>query len=173
MRRNNHKSEMLPMSDTRLEEAKRWLRVEFKNGRHAICPCCEQIVALRTRRLGKRQAKALALLYRWDRRQPNQVLHVERYCKKERIDLGHDWQQLSKWNFIECPDKGSGRWRITDTGVAFVEGNFAVKDRFYQFNSKTFWPEDGWPGPYKMITFEEALEERFNLLEILNPIKRE
>ena len=132
------------------------------------CPCCGQTVKLYRRALQSSMVMALIALHRagpdWQ--------HLPSLLSEKIVGpttRGGDWSKLVFWGFIEPrPEKredGSARagwWRITDAGLAFVNGALSAPAAVYLYN-QTFYGFD----TRKQVTVEEALGKGFNYQELM------
>ena len=132
-----------------LEVAKQWLRDRYEAGAH--CPLCHQFAKLYKRKLNAAMAYVLVLIYRWHKTKPEghlEWLHVPSHIAKEGAGNARraaavrgDWAKLKHWGLIqEQPGRRSdeskrmGYYRITDRGIAFVNGQITVQSHIWIYN---------------------------------------
>ena len=126
-----------------LERAKRELRQNWLEG--CICQCCGQDVKRYERQIYKTVAKQLIALYRLNQANPG-FYHVRAIAASlpdggPKV-IGGDFAKTRYWGLIEQgdnsdPDKrSSGTWRITETGIDFVEKRVTIPKFAYTYNKK-------------------------------------
>lgn len=132
------------------------------------CPCCGQYARLYRRPFNSSMAVALITLHRHGR----EWVHLPSLLSEKLVGpvtRGGDWSKLAFWGFAEPKPEvrydGSTRngfWRITDAGLAFVNGATRVPSAVYLYN-QTFYGFD----PRKTVNVEEALGKAFNYQELM------
>ena len=109
------------------------LKAEWEKG--SKCPCCEQTVMLRKRRVNSGTAEVLVEIARLTiklRTKPDHFpfINVEREIiyGNEKLQGARDWQTLKFWGLVEPLDGGTpdssrvpGEWRLTPKGLWVVE----------------------------------------------------
>lgn len=134
----------------------------------STCPCCKQMVKMYRRALQASMIQALIVVHRAGR----DWQHVPTLLSEKIVGpttRGGDWSKLVFWGFIEPrPEKredGSDRagfWRITDAGIAFVNGASRVPSAVYLYN-QTFYGFD----QRKTVSVEEALGKGFSYAALM------
>jgi hypothetical protein len=152
----------LPEFET-MQEAKDYLRTNLQKG--ANCPCCGQYVKLYKRKLNSGMAYALVKIYRF---QYDNWFHINDLLEKKIALAQLEMPRLQYWRLVERKDneddptkKHSGVWRLTDRGIAFVEGMIYVKKHVYVFNSKCYGFSE------EETTIQEALGDKFDYEELM------
>lgn len=149
---------MLSDSSTSLQDAREWLALNLREG--AICPCCQTVAKVYRRRVHKTIARALIQMYR------HGAAHEFVHTPSLPGDT-HEVSQASWWNLIQeekisRADGGrAGWWKLTPTGVAFVENKIAVPEYALIYDSRLVKLE----GDSKSI--EDALGKNFNYFELM------
>ena len=123
------------------------LRHDVLSKKHTgtTCPCCGRYVKLYKRKLTSSMVKALILIYKYFKLNPESWLHVENYLKDQKISAAvrGDFPKLRYWGLLEKQidkrDDGSGRvgyYKITQKGIDFVKGKVEVPRFAYIYNQK-------------------------------------
>lgn len=144
-----------------LESAKEWLREHWEDG--ADCPCCGRFVKLYKRKLNSNQAAALCVMYSWHRRNGWDAEFDTRHLLRAGHRLDADFAKLRFWGLIERTER-SRRYRITDKGRAFVEGNLSVTRHVYLYDDKPVGRAN--PDPAR-TTIRDALGDHFDYDELM------
>jgi hypothetical protein len=149
-----------------LTTVKTWLRQnsDIKGG--CICPACSRRVKAYKRGIHATMAKALIEMYRIALREnPTDVTSVWVRYNRMWGNTGDFARLRWPWQFIEPkpntdPDKkGSGYWRLTEAGVAFVLGRLQVpKSAIFYYQNKFL----RWDDPEAKINIEGALGKKFS-----------
>lgn len=112
-----------------LSEIRRQYFEKAEKAKGVICPCCERFGKVYARKFNSGMAMQLINLYR--HRQEGFV-HLPstgtRYILKDN-QVGKLWfwdMAIAEPNEDDPSKNKSGRWRITDDGIAFVEGRSTV-----------------------------------------------
>lgn len=157
-----------------IAEAKEFLRNNWKKG--VPCPCCTQFVKLYKRKLNSGMAWTLVKIYIETKStisdtHPLSAQHlswipVKEFLRVNKYHNGHDWTLLQHWGLLEerKTDEGlpsSGRWRITESGKAFVDMKLMVPKHISFFNSKE------WERSDELINIKQALGDKFNYDELM------
>lgn len=151
--------------DIKLGFVRKYLAEKWEEG--VECPCCHQWVRLYKRKLTSSMVKALKLMYD----APRGWMHVERYLKEQPIgpSVRGDFPKLRYWGLIEpkpadnpkFPDAVEpGYYRITDKGIAFVNGAVRVFERVKIYNDKFY----GFEG--KEIDYNTAKGNQFDIKDV-------
>lgn len=112
-----------------LYQAKAWLRERVEDGER--CPCCGQLAKVYRRKIHSTIARALVDLYRLG--QPNPDDELDRWIHVPTvISPACEIGKARYWGLVEerprrrSDGSHAGWWRLTDTGIAFVEGRHRV-----------------------------------------------
>lgn len=127
------------------------------------CVTCGQRVKIYKRTLYDRMARGLAWLYKAHRLMPGKdCFHHQEDLKIDQRTAG-DFAKLKHWGFMEEAKKGmdedkrtSGRWRITEKGIQFIQGEITVPKYVKLYNKAIY----GFEGPE--ITVFDVLGEKFS-----------
>lgn len=169
------------MSERTLKEAKQFLRENFEKG--VACPCCDQFVKQYKRKLNSGMALFLIGLYKLYKRDDkvlsktiNSELHstLQFYSNKEVFEVmslsvtSLDYSVLRHFGLTEArvtegTKRDSGHWRITGSGICFVEiyRNVSCHKYVYLYNNKRQGVSD------EKITIQEALGSKFDYKELM------
>lgn len=132
-----------------------------------ICSCCGQFVKVYHRRLNSSMAMVLILIYRSGKLD---YFHVENWLKSiGKSNLRADFHKLRYWGLlkkkIEDRKDGSDRngfYRITPSGIMFVEVKITVPEKALIFNNKL----QGFEGDE--INIYQALGNNFDYNKLMN-----
>lgn len=147
-----------------LGEAKALLRTLVHKGHH--CPCCTQMAKVYKRKLTHAACAAMILLYR---RHGRGVGHIPTLAKSLR-GIAHQGGYLTLgryWNLIEESDAQrsdggrAGHWRLTEIGVAFVQGQTRVPLYAMIYDGRVTKLKG------EMVSIKECLGEKFNYNELM------
>jgi hypothetical protein len=143
------------------------LRAQLRDGESVKCPCCSQVAKVHKRSIHATMAAQLIGIYRvtggsgptrgW-------VTVGDIY----REGASGDYAKLRFWGLIESRDtrtrtrNASGEWRITDAGVAFVEGHLAVPKYVYVYNNRKIGE-----GSSEKVTIHDALADKFDYAALM------
>jgi hypothetical protein len=158
---------------TTLAEASTWVKERIRRG--AVCPCCDQLAKIYKRKLNSSMAYAL-LLIRLAFRTQTDWLHVPEYLTKvvrtkaKATTRGGDWAKLVHWKLIVPKDdeirgdgsKRAGFYKITDLGIAFVDGRAKVPKHVFLYAQKCLGVSE------EMTTIDEALGDKFNYSDLMS-----
>lgn len=121
-----------------IAEAKRWIIEKAISLKPCKCPCCGQTVKLYPRKLSSALARFLIDIYNLtiDRKPEDRWVSVS----KDMIDktdhhVSRDYAKLRFWGLLESNPENSKQWRITETGIAFVEYRRSVPQKAYVYNN--------------------------------------
>jgi len=131
------------------------------------CSCCGQFVKVYRRRLSGSMAAVLLLMYRHGK---FDWLHVENWLKViGRPSLRADFHKLVHWTLLEKKkenrEDGSNRngyYKITGRGIAFIIGEFTVKESVLIYNNTV----EGFEG--KDVTILDCLGKKFRYDELMS-----
>lgn len=126
-------------------------------GEAVICPCCDRHNMICKRKITSTMAKQLYAM-----RQEAWRYHFSKELQKE---VGGEWRMYSLlrfWSFVEA-GKDGGLWRITKSGIAFVDGRIDAPRCALVLNDRCigFVPD-------QRITFKEASKDEFDLPEVFS-----
>ncbi len=157
-----------PPTDT-LSMARARFRSALHDGERVDCPCCDRDGHIDHRKLNTAMAIGLAFFYHQRKNKHGGFAHVEDQppmCKKNR-----ETSRLKHWGMIEQkyhkPDekkRTSGVWRITATGIEFIEGRSHVPRTKHVFDDVVIWQSD------ELTSFAQALGDAFDYLEVLRGV---
>lgn len=133
------------------------------------CPTCDQFVKVYRRKVNSSMAYGLIEVYHYFRSPGHEEwLHVPDY--KDLAKLGGDFAKLGIWGLVEpmpgerddgC--KHTGYYRITDRGVAFVEGRLRIPKYAFTFNQTVLsMTED------QDADIHDALADEFSYRELMS-----
>ena len=118
----------------------------MSKGMAFYCPCCGQLVKLYSRPIRAGMVIALAHIYHYQMKHPDEWCHVEKVLAEARPQVrGGDWCKLRFWGMLEKrpadPNDNNGNprrgfWRVTDKGISFLCGKVNVEERAMVFNNK-------------------------------------
>ena len=121
-----------------IAKAKRWVIETAIALKPCKCPVCGQMVKLYPRKLSSALARFLIDIYNLtaDRKPEARWINVS----KELIVQSHhhitrDYSILRFWGLLEASPTDAGLWRITDSGIAFVEGRLVAPQSAYIYNN--------------------------------------
>lgn len=131
------------------------------------CSCCGQFVKTYHRKLNSSMARVLILIFQTGR---TDYFHVEQFLKNSnKGDLRADFHKLRYWQLlrkkVENREDGSARngfYKITPSGIMFVEGKIKVPEKILIYNNEF----KGYEG--KEIHIIEALGNKFNYDELMS-----
>lgn len=143
----------------RLGEARAWLREQVRHD-GAKCPVCRQFAKVYRRSINSAMARGLIVCWRAARQEPFHLPTVIGHLAGDHAKLRY-WGLLDEEN-REREDGGRAGWyRITDDGLAFVQGVGTVPKYALIYDSQLL----GLDGPD--VTIRDALGARFDLRELL------
>lgn len=147
--------------NTTIFEAKNQLRENWLNG--IECPCCGQFVKLYRRKITSAAAAGLISLYK--KGGADRFIH----CNDFAYFHGGDFGKLRYWNLIvqevnmDTKKRTSGLWKMTDTGVRFVQNRLELPKYALVYNQIFY----GFKGEKVRIT--DCLTNGFNYAELMAP----
>lgn len=147
-----------------VDEARRWVIKTAIALKPCKCPVCGQTVKLYPRKLSSALARFLVDIYnltaakepesRWVNVSKDMIVKSDHHITR-------DYSILRFWGLLEMDAEGSGKWRITDTGIAFVEGRMVVPQKAYIYNNHCLRLSENF------TDIEGALGSKFKLDELL------
>lgn len=144
-----------------IKEVKEYLRENVDKG--VRCPCCNQFVKVYKRGINSTMARILIQFYH--KGGHNEFKHIPTIMPN--VNSG-DFAKLRYWNLIEeMPNtneakRTSGFWKITDSGVAFVEGRLTVAKKAHIYNQKLLRLDDS-----EKVSIQQTLGKHFNYQELM------
>lgn len=151
-----------------IQEAKLYLRANFRKG--CKCPCCNQRVQVYRRSINLNMVKALCYIYSISLKKGVEYIHVQKeFAELGLRATGMDYIQLARFGLIsesttETPNEGiksSGMWKITQSGILFLNGKCSVPDYVDVYDNKTI----GFSSTVKRI---DQITKTFNYKELFN-----
>lgn len=132
------------------------------------CPICGQFVKVYKRTIHATMARQLISAYR---KNGTQFFHLSDVVSEGLTGAG-DFSKLEMWGLIagqqhikgEDGKRTSGIWRITDDGVAFLQGLSSVKKYAVVYNGRCI-DMTGEP-----ISITDALGKNFDYLELMQAV---
>ena len=154
-----------PGAITTIADAKKWLISTAITLKSCKCPVCGQTAKLYPRKLSSAMARFLVDIYSLTSKQRPEMRWVN--ISKDMIDraskhVSHDYSKLRFWGLLEPSPKDSAMWRITEAGIAFVEGRMVAPHTAYVYNNSCVKLSE------KTITIKEALGSKFDLKEMMD-----
>ena len=150
-----------------LIQSKAWLKNNYSKG--AQCPCCHQYVKLYKRALNSGMAKLLINIYTIHRRYGNfDFLQINEELTRIGEIAYPAYASLAYWKLLEPmkhqPNhkKYSGKWRITKSGIMFVENRMKVCSHVILYNKNII----GFDGP--QVSIEDCLGILYDYNELMN-----
>jgi hypothetical protein len=155
-----------------LAEARQIFFSELASG--TTCLCCDRKAAIRPRQPYKGQMIALLKAAEFFRNNPTEKwLHFKNYMLQFKKDAARV-QELRHWGLIERKpgekedgNPRNGMYRVTDEGMAFVEGRRSVPRYAYIYNDAPVGFSDGKYAPTEFVDVYRALGKNFNYKEDL------
>lgn len=151
-----------------IEQAKIFLRENLNAG--ATCPCCKQLVKLYKRKITGATAAGLIILYRNNRRVGfDQYISVPEILTDKKYN---DVTKLYHWGLIEPllarredGSKRVGMWRMTQKGIAFVEGRISVDKNVFVYNNKVYRKSE------EKASIKDCLGDKFSYEDLMSDVK--
>jgi hypothetical protein len=149
------------------------------------CPCCEQYAKTYRRKVASGMASLLIEIYKVFRFRgfpkgfddPAHWLHMPGFIRRNRIiaNGSNDAAMMVHWRLVERADDilratgavskafadHRGRYRITDLGIAFVEGRVSIPRFLYIYNNKVVGEDE------ERATITDALADKLNFSELM------
>ena len=150
-------------SDT-LAEARAMVETGRDDG--ITCPCCVQYAKTYRRKLNVTMARGLIWLARSTNMEPGWA-DMRRTGPRWLVAAGGEFAKVYHWGLAEQQEntdsakRTSGIWRLTETGVDFVQGRIRVPSHCYLYNNKALHFSD------TLTTIREALGKKFNYAELM------
>lgn len=123
---------------TTLDESKEWLQENVDEG--AICPCCERFDKIYNRRVCVSAITNLVSLYRVTKNKGAGYYHYSDFFAG-KVFPG-DMARLRFIGLVSRDDtevgtkKTSGMYKITEDGIAFVNGHLAIPERMFFYHDQ-------------------------------------
>ena len=151
-----------------------WVRARWRQG--CVCPVCDQSVKLYKRNLNRGMASLLLEIFKAARAQDAEYLHVSRHFLELKDNaVGREYSKLRFWGLLEEEPgerqngNGTGRWRVTPKGEAFIKGRVSVPRCALVFNNQLI----GYDDEGDRITIRGALENHFDYDELVGVYREE
>ncbi len=145
-----------PTDDDTVGQSKEYIKWHLDNGKMNRCPSCNQKVKLYPRKITQQMALQLCHLY--DNRN-SWVPSTDLRAVTDNSNL--DYSKLRFWEL--ATSRKDHTWKITNEGIAFVEGRGDVPKMTFVFNNEVVaFSSDN-------VSFVEVLPEQFDLNELLDP----
>jgi hypothetical protein len=127
-----------PSEITTISKAKEWIVATAISLKQCKCPVCGQTAKLYPRKLSSALASFLVDLYILTAHLPPARRWVN--VSKDMIDktdhhVSRDYAKLRFWGLLVPSAADAGMWRITDSGIAFVEGRLVTPKIAYVYNN--------------------------------------
>lgn len=162
-----------PIQAQTLEEARDQFVELLDEG--SECPCCGRYTKRYKRKLNCGMAWMLIRIFKKCRHSGSRVLHVaDSFLDEKKNAVAQEYSKLRFWGLllpVESDDPkvqreqtGSGLWRLTDEGVAFVTGQITVPKHVFLVNGKC----EGFSGD--SVTIKQCLGSKFNYDELMTPL---
>ena len=155
-----------------LSDLQAWIRARWRRG--CRCPACGQSVKLYKRTLNRGMASVLIDIYKVCREQNVEYLHVsEHFLGQKDNAVAREYSKLRFWGLLEEEPgerengNGTGRWRVTPLGEAFVKGRVLVPRSVLVFNNQLEGVSD------ERTTVRQALGRAFDYDELMGPFRDE
>lgn len=153
-----------PPDITTKADIKRWIIETAISLKPCKCPCCGQTVKLYPRKLSSALGRFLVDIYKFtiDRTPADRWVNVSKeMIVKSDHHITRDYSILRFWGLLESAEDESSQWRITDTGIAFVEGRMVVPQKAYIYNNYCVRLSE------TTTDINSALGKKFDLKELL------
>lgn len=122
------------------------------------CACCGHTNTIRSRKIHTSMALKLVRLYRLH---GQQEFHLPTALNQLGL-AARDEAMLQHWGLLEA-GAHRGWWRVTDKGAQFILGEITVPRIARVGENSTLYGFEG-----DQISIQDALEDRFDLAELLN-----
>lgn len=157
-----------------LASAKLYLQAKLEQG--TVCPCCSQYAKVYRRKINSGMAVALmVILRRTKRMMPYEGwLHIPDDFKDSGELVGvlknRDYPKLRYWGLLEAFEGAnldsdtpcSGKWRLTNKGVAFCMGEVRVPKYVFIYNGIALARAQ-----VETVGIKDALGEKFSYEELM------
>lgn len=153
-----------PHGITAIDEAKKWVIETAITLKPCKCPVCGQVVKLYPRKLSSALARFLIDIYNLtiDRPAGDRWINVSKeLIVKSDHHITRDYSILRFWGLLETSLDDAGMWRITESGVAFVEGRLVTPQFAYVYNNYCVRLSE------TTTDIKGALGSKFSLTELL------
>lgn len=139
-------------NETTLTEARRWFHSTVRDG--TICPCCDQYCQIYKRTMFSTMARDLIRMLKKGA--------DKEYIRTSRIDNSGNIGKMRHLGLITMGDT-RGYWKITETGMMFLQRRHRVPKWFYTWNQECVGYDDS-----KTIDIIDALGKKFDYDELMN-----
>ena len=155
-----------PVDKATVKAAKSWIIETAISLKSCKCPVCGQTVKLYPRNLSSALARFLIDIYKLTIDRPAHSRWVN--VSQEMIDrtehhVSRDYAKLRFWGLLEANATQNGEWRITEAGIAFVEGRSVTPQKAYVYNNYCVRLSS------TMTDIKGALGKKFSLHDLLEP----
>lgn len=153
-----------PTDIVTIKEAQTWIAKTTTSFGQCKCPVCGQKVKIYPRKLSSALARFLIEIYNLTagRRPDERWIKVsQELIVQSRHHITRDYSILRFWGLLEKKEKEGKVWRITDSGLAFVEGRLVVPQKAYIYNNYCLRLSE------TVTDIKGALGSKFHLSEIL------
>lgn len=158
-----------PPGDT-LAEARARFFTGLRSGDRPDCECCQRDGHIDHRKLNTAMAIGLAFFYHQRGNGNGGYAHMHDQPPKARAS--RDTSRLKHWGMVEQSShtpgddnkRTSGMWRITETGVAFVEHRLVVPRVKHVFDDRVLYVSE------ETTDMASALGDEYDYLEVLNGV---
>ena len=138
------------------------------------CPCCGRYTKRYKRKLNCGMAWMIIQIYQKCCRSESMVLHVaDCFLAEKKNAVAQEYSKLRFWGLlfpVESDDPkvqreqpGSGFWRLTPEGVAFVTGRTTIPKHVFLVNGKREGFSD------ERVTIRQCLGNKFDYDELMAP----
>lgn len=151
-----------------LEQAKAVLMEQrWKGG--SECPCCGQFAKVYKRLFNKTMARGLLWLAQYSKSTNETWIETQEHAPRWLVNKGGTLATMAHWGLIEQDEvrphedkRASGRWRLTEKGERFVNGQVAIPKHVYLYNGEIVSFSD------EMFLIQEAIDP-FSYSELMGP----
>jgi hypothetical protein len=166
-------TEKVELTETTLNSAREWVRQNIDDG--VRCPCCDQFAKVYRRTMTSAMARALIEMWKIykDAGDIREWIHVPSSLgPRFSAARGGDFAKMRYWGLVEeatgnvlspteTDSPHAGYWRITDTGIAFVEGRVTVPKHIFLYDGELIKLS------VEPLGVDEALKERFSYTDLM------
>ena len=152
-----------PLEITLVTKAKQWIIEMAVAMKTCKCPVCGQTVKLYPRKLSSALARFLIDIYNLtaDRKPDGRWINVSKdLIVNSDHHITRDYSILRFWGLLESSAEDAGMWRITESGIAFVEGRMVAPQIAYVYNNHCVRLSE------TTTDFKGALGSKFGIPEI-------
>lgn len=151
-----------------LEDARKYLRESWKTKKGVSCPCCKQLVKVWRHKVNFRMAHILITMYKILKTEGREYVNIfsELRPKTTMYSLMKFWDLMVQSNKHEIKNsKTSGFWKLTETGILFVESKIEIPKYKYIFNDDEY-PHYVDEKP-QFISIADSLGQHFDYKELM------